>query len=69
MTTIAMLAYTCMHSYNHIQKLFAVYFEFNGLSACAFDALHLLGLTMSMKWTTDCIADLAVDAKKDLLSL
>lgn len=52
-----------------MQKLFAVYFKFHGLSARALDTLHWLGLVMSTKWTTDCVAELAADSKQELLSL
>ena len=69
MTVISMLAYTHKHSNNLIQKLLAVYFKFHGLSARAFNTIHGTGLTMCMKWTTDCISDIAANARQEFLRI
>ncbi|KAJ7621616.1 hypothetical protein DFH06DRAFT_1233093 [Mycena polygramma] len=51
LAVISILSYSRSHHRNRLQKLFAVYFKFRGLSAKGFDTLHALGLTMSNKWT------------------
>ncbi|KAJ7713764.1 hypothetical protein DFH07DRAFT_785880 [Mycena maculata] len=54
----------------HLQKLFAIYFKFKGLSAKGFDTLHAIELTMSNKWTGDAvgrISDVAMDDLKKLM--
>ncbi|KAF8226427.1 hypothetical protein L208DRAFT_1425069 [Tricholoma matsutake] len=52
---ISMLSYTQSHHRGCIQKLFAIYFKFHGLTAKGFDILHALGLTMSHKWTCNAM--------------
>ena len=69
MTAMALLSYAQKRTYNRLQKLFAVYFKFHGMSARAFDTAHMLGLTMSMKWTTESVGSLAASATKDMLAL
>ncbi|KAK6988535.1 hypothetical protein R3P38DRAFT_2573275, partial [Favolaschia claudopus] len=39
---LAMFSYTRTHHRGRLQKLFAVYFKFRGLSAKGFDTLHLI---------------------------
>ena len=68
MAVISMLAYTHHQTHNLMQKLFAIYFKFHGLSAQALDTLHDLGLVMPMKWTTNCVSELAGDSKQEMLS-
>ena len=69
MIAVALLGYVRKHTHNQLQKLFAVYFKFHGLSAQAFSTAHTLGLTMSMKWTTKSVGALAASATKDMLAL
>ncbi|KAJ7917324.1 hypothetical protein B0H13DRAFT_1608482 [Mycena leptocephala] len=52
---IAIFSYTRTHHRGRLQKLFAIYFKFRGLSAKGFDTLHAIGLTMSNKWTGDAV--------------
>ncbi|KAJ7456332.1 hypothetical protein B0H11DRAFT_2160949 [Mycena galericulata] len=51
LVVIAIFEYTRSHHRGRLQKLFAIYFKFKGLSAKGFDTLHAIGLTMSNKWT------------------
>ncbi|KAJ6494521.1 hypothetical protein C8R45DRAFT_1135396 [Mycena sanguinolenta] len=53
---IAMFSYSRSHHRSRLQKLFAIYFKFRGLSAKGFDTLHAIGLTMSNKWTGNAVA-------------
>jgi hypothetical protein len=53
LTSIAQFQYSRSHHCNCLQKLWAIYLKACGLSARAFDAIHLLGLTMSHKWTAN----------------
>jgi hypothetical protein len=67
--TISMLAYTRSHHSNRIQKLFAVYLKFRGLSAKAFDTLHALAFTMSHKWTADAVGKISKAVMEEVLIL
>ncbi|KAJ7830454.1 hypothetical protein B0H14DRAFT_2515846 [Mycena olivaceomarginata] len=67
---IAIFEYTRSHHRGRLQKLFAIYFKFKGLSAKGFDTLHAIGLTMSNKWTGDAverISDAAMGEMKQLM--
>ncbi|KAJ7162007.1 hypothetical protein C8R43DRAFT_1063239 [Mycena crocata] len=67
---IAIFSYTRSHHRGRLQKLFAIYFKFRGLSAKGFDTLHALGLTMSNKWTGNAVGRIsaeAMSAMKDLM--
>ncbi|KAF9231490.1 hypothetical protein BU15DRAFT_90901 [Melanogaster broomeanus] len=66
---ISMLCYTRSHHANRLQKLFAIYLKFRGLSAKAFDTLHALAITMSHKWTADHVAKLSAAAMKEVAEL
>lgn len=66
---VAMLSYTRNHHANQLQKLFAVYLKFRGLSAKAFDTLHALAFTMSHKWTANHVARLSAAAMKEVVEL
>jgi hypothetical protein len=52
-----------------VQKLFAIYFKFKGLSAKGFDTLHAIGLTMSNKWTGDAVGRISDAAMTELNGL
>ncbi|KAJ7800017.1 hypothetical protein B0H13DRAFT_2390668 [Mycena leptocephala] len=52
---LAIFSYTRTHHRGRLQKLFAIYFKFRGLSAKGFDTLHAIGLTMSNKWTGNAV--------------
>ncbi|KAK0479278.1 hypothetical protein IW261DRAFT_1626799, partial [Armillaria novae-zelandiae] len=64
---IAMLSYARSHHRNLLQKGFAIYFKFRGLSAKAFDALHALGVTMSHKWTANAVERISDKAMSEWL--
>ncbi|KAK7035586.1 hypothetical protein R3P38DRAFT_2771214 [Favolaschia claudopus] len=69
---LAMFSYMRTHHRGRLQKLFAVYFKFRGLSAKGFDTLHAIGLTMSNKWTgeaVDRISEEGMKAMKRLMEL
>ncbi|KAK6980827.1 hypothetical protein R3P38DRAFT_3334136 [Favolaschia claudopus] len=69
---LAMFSYTRTHHRGRLQKLFAVYFKFRGLSAKGFDTLHAIGLTMSNKWTgeaVDRISEKGMKGMKRLMEL
>ncbi|KAK7007604.1 hypothetical protein R3P38DRAFT_2644943 [Favolaschia claudopus] len=61
---LAMFSYTRTHHRGKLQKLFAVYFKFRGLSAKGFDTLHAIGLTMSNKWTGDAVDRISEEGMK-----
>ena len=69
MAALGIIGYVRTRSYNRLQKLFAVYFKFHGMTARAFNIAHTLGLTMSMKWTTESVGALAESAMKNMLAL
>lgn len=64
-----MLMYTRSHFHSRLQKFFAVYFKFRGLSAKGFDTLHALALTMSHKWTCNAVARISKQAMDEMNSL
>ncbi|KAK7016092.1 hypothetical protein R3P38DRAFT_3321536 [Favolaschia claudopus] len=69
---LAMFSYSRPHHRCRLQKLFAIYFKFRGLSAKGFDTLHAMGLTMSNKWTGDAvgrISSAAMAAVRRLMDL
>ena len=63
---VSMLCYTRSHHANRLQKLFAVYLKFRGLSAKAFDTLHALTIVMSHKWTANHVAKLSAASMKEV---
>jgi len=63
---IAMLCYSRMHHANKIQKLFAIYLKFRGLSAKAFNTLHALAIMMSHKWTADHVVKMSEASMKEV---
>lgn len=67
--TIAMLAYTRNHRHGRVQKMFAVYLKFRGLSAKAFDTLHALGITMSHKWTSNAVETMSKNAMTEVVNM
>lgn len=66
---ISMLAYTQSHHSSQIQKLFAVYLKFRGLSAKAFNTLHALAFTMSHKWTADAVGKILKGVMEEVIKL
>ncbi|KAH7921722.1 hypothetical protein BV22DRAFT_1107053 [Leucogyrophana mollusca] len=66
---IAMLCYTRSHHSSRLQQIFAIYLNFRGLSAKAFDTLHALAFTMSHKWTADHVAKISQAAMKEVTDL
>ncbi|KAJ6449356.1 hypothetical protein C8R45DRAFT_1065481 [Mycena sanguinolenta] len=67
---VSIFSYTRSHHRGRLQKLFAIYFKFRGLSAKGFDTLHALGLTMSNKWTGNAVSRISAAATakmKDLM--
>ena len=65
----AMLCYIRTHRANRLQKLFAIYLKFRGLSAKAFDMLHALGVTMSHKWACSHVAKMSASAMQEVTRL
>ncbi|KAJ7165180.1 hypothetical protein C8R46DRAFT_1035784 [Mycena filopes] len=59
---LAIFSYTRTSRRGRLQKLFAIYFKFRGLSAKGFDTLHAIGLTMSNKWTGDAVENISADS-------
>lgn len=66
---IAIFSYTRSHHRSRLQKLFAIYFKFRGLSAKGFDTLHALGLTMSNKWTGDAVGRISAESMSAMKQL
>lgn len=66
---ISMLSYARSHHRSRIQKLFAIYFKFRGLTAKGFDTLHALGLTMSHKWTCNAVGRISKSCTEEMLRL
>ncbi|KAJ7878080.1 hypothetical protein B0H13DRAFT_2545808 [Mycena leptocephala] len=62
LVVIAMFSYSRSHHRNRLQKLFAIYFKFRGLSAKGFDTLHAIGLTMSNKWTGNAVGRISTQS-------
>ncbi|KAJ7082067.1 hypothetical protein B0H15DRAFT_952744 [Mycena belliarum] len=69
LVVIAMFSYTRSHHRCRLQKLFAIYFKFRGLSAKGFDTLHALALTMSNKWTGDAVARISAESMATMKKL
>ncbi|KAJ7753107.1 hypothetical protein DFH07DRAFT_774241 [Mycena maculata] len=69
---ISMFSYSQTHHRGLLQKLFSIYFKFQGLSAKGFDTLHAIGLTMSNKWTGNAVGRISAEsmtAMKRLMDL
>ncbi|KAF7318340.1 hypothetical protein HMN09_00342800 [Mycena chlorophos] len=69
LAAVAILFYSRSHHNNRLQKLFAIYFKFRGLSAKGFDTLHALGLTMSNKWTGLAVGRISKSAMDAVVAL
>lgn len=61
---VAMAAFSRSHHLCKLQKLMTVYFKSCGLATKALDTLHVLGITMSQKWSYDGIQALSERAHK-----
>ncbi|KAK7021631.1 hypothetical protein R3P38DRAFT_2533610 [Favolaschia claudopus] len=68
-TAICQLMYRHNRNFNLLQKTFAVYFKFKGLSAKGFDVLHALGLTMSHSWISDAVRRMSKMTLNELADL
>ncbi|KAJ7260768.1 hypothetical protein C8J57DRAFT_1072247 [Mycena rebaudengoi] len=66
LTIIAIFSYTRSHHRGRLQKLFAIYFKFKGLTAKGFDTLHAIGLTMSSRWTSGAVDRISAAAMNDM---
>jgi hypothetical protein len=66
LTSIAQFQYSRSHDRNRFQKLWAIYLKACGLSARAFDAIHVLGLTMSHKWAANAYGVLSERAMQEV---
>ncbi|KAJ7681420.1 hypothetical protein B0H17DRAFT_1230726 [Mycena rosella] len=66
---ISILSYSRSHHRNRLQKLFAVYFKFEGLTAKGFDTLHALGLTMRNRWTGLTVGRMSKQAMDTVVKL
>ncbi|KAJ7591505.1 hypothetical protein C8J56DRAFT_1003957 [Mycena floridula] len=69
LTIISILSYSRSHHRNKLQKMFAIYLKFRGLSAKAFDTLHALGLVMSHKWTCNAVEAISGHAMAEVVKL
>ncbi|KAF9242900.1 hypothetical protein BU15DRAFT_60190 [Melanogaster broomeanus] len=54
------------HRRGMLSKIWALYLKACGLSARAFDALHLLGIVMSHKWAANAYSDLSEHAMEEV---
>ncbi|KAJ6625547.1 hypothetical protein B0H10DRAFT_2430336 [Mycena sp. CBHHK59/15] len=61
---ISQAQYTRSNRRGRVTKLWSIYLKACGLSARAFDALHVLGILMSHKWTANAIGTLSDRAMK-----
>ncbi|KAJ6477200.1 hypothetical protein C8R47DRAFT_1178829 [Mycena vitilis] len=59
LTIISQIQYTRSNRRGRVAKLWAIYLKACGLSARAFDALHVLGIVMSHKWAANAFGTLA----------
>ncbi|OJT15551.1 hypothetical protein TRAPUB_6526 [Trametes pubescens] len=59
LTIISTLSYARSHDSCLLTMVWSIYLKACGLSARAFDALHLLGLTMSHKWTASAFGHIS----------
>ncbi|KAK7041258.1 hypothetical protein R3P38DRAFT_3310010 [Favolaschia claudopus] len=69
-TTISQLMYQRSWTNNRLQKTFAIYFKFKGLSAKGFDVLHALGLVMRHSWISKAIrrmSQMTLDELRELV--
>ncbi|KAJ6566730.1 hypothetical protein B0H19DRAFT_1025346 [Mycena capillaripes] len=67
---ISQIQYTRSHRRGRVPKLWAVYLKACGLSARAFDALHVLGIVMSHKWAANAfgvLSDRAMHSVRKLI--
>jgi hypothetical protein len=69
LVVLAIFSYTRTHHRGRIQKLFAIYFKFRGLSAKGFDTLHALALIMSNRWTGDAVGRISAESMVEMRSL
>ena len=65
---IAMASYSRSHNRCKLQKLLTIYFKSCGLSAKAFDTLHVLGITVSQKCGYNGIEMLSQAAHEGLIN-
>ncbi|KAI0797204.1 hypothetical protein C8Q75DRAFT_710718, partial [Abortiporus biennis] len=63
---IAILFYSQSHYLNHLQYLFSIYFKFCGFNVRGFDILHALGITISVKWTSNAVVQLGAAAMTEV---
>ncbi|KAK7031818.1 hypothetical protein R3P38DRAFT_3507985 [Favolaschia claudopus] len=67
---ISQAQYSRSNRRGRIAKLWSIYLKACGLSARAFDALHVLGILMSHRWTAEAfetVSDRAMDLAKKLI--
>lgn len=63
--SISMLSYSRSQHVALVAQVWSIYLKSCGLSACAFDALHVMGILMSHKWTCNAYAMILKTAKHD----
>lgn len=66
---LSQLSYSRSHLRNRLQKMFAIYLKFKGLSAKGFDTIHALGLTMSHKWTAEAVGRISNRCMEEVVEL
>ncbi|KAF8673067.1 hypothetical protein AX14_005425 [Amanita brunnescens Koide BX004] len=69
LSMISQCHYTRSYRRGRLAKAWAIYLKACGMSACAFDAIHSLGLTMSHKWTADALRTLSASAMEEIQEL
>ncbi|KAJ6586278.1 hypothetical protein DFH09DRAFT_910806 [Mycena vulgaris] len=63
---VSQAQYTRSNRRGRVAKIWSIYMEACGLSARAFDALHVLGILMSHKWTANAIGTLSGSAMAEV---
>lgn len=66
LSMISQCQYTRSYCRGRLAKAWAIYLKACGMSACAFDAIHSLGLTMSQKWTANAFQTLSKSAMDEV---
>ena len=69
LSMISQCHYTWSYRWARLAKAWAIYLKACGMSAHAFDAVHLLRLTMSHKWTAEAFRALSNSAMEEVREL
>lgn len=66
---ISQASYSCSHHRCWLPKLLSVYLQASGISARAHDALHVFGITMSSRWISTGVEQVAKSATLEMREL